>query len=272
MNKKLSICVTVKDRSRVETDEGILNLFPNCISSLADVLHLTDDVELVIADWQSTDWPVKEWIEDHILHAPIQLLNIKRKGFSKGFGLNTAAKYATGDVLFFMDADMLIKDRRVIEDGINYITQGKVYFPIPFYYLDAEHSSGTFEKGVGNVFISKTVFNEVGGFPEYEKWGFEDLDFYDTVKKVRNIVVQKEVRLQHQWHPQSHVWKNRKTEDKPEAEKVVEKRQKHYKKKAKTEEEDIVEALRKKIKAQTTQPKFNDDDLIGRDMPRIGVR
>ena len=57
MNNKLSICITVKNRSKVETEHGTLLLFPDCIKSITDSINDNDDIELIIADWESTDWP-----------------------------------------------------------------------------------------------------------------------------------------------------------------------------------------------------------------------
>ena len=58
----LSICVTIKNRSRLSIDDNELLLFPNCVKSIVESTRKHPDCELVIADWQSEDWPLVEWV------------------------------------------------------------------------------------------------------------------------------------------------------------------------------------------------------------------
>src|SRR6185295_1926248 len=57
----LSICVALKNRSRVVSQGRELRLFPNCVQSITRSLNDTIPAELVVADWDSDDWPLADW-------------------------------------------------------------------------------------------------------------------------------------------------------------------------------------------------------------------
>jgi glycosyltransferase involved in cell wall biosynthesis len=223
----LSICTTIKNRSRVHTDNGTLFLFPNAIKSLASSLRLNDDVELVIADWESTDWPLREWIEDCIPHIPIHISTISgREDFSAGLGRNVAAKHASGDLLFFMDADMLV-NRAVIEYGLKVAKNG-AYYPTVIYKLD--NDKDIIHEGGGNVFMTPELLKQAGGWPEYYKHGFEDTDLCAKITEISPIITNDKISIFHQWHPQTNIFKNRHASN--EADKlsaIEETRRKHQK-------------------------------------------
>lgn len=204
----LSICTTIKNRSRVVTDKGTLNLFPNCVKSIANSLNVGEmnDVELVISDWCSTDWPILEWIENIIPYIPIHIVHIEGNGFSAGAGRNIAARAAKGDILLFLDADM-IANSRVIKEGWESAKQGNVFYPIVKYQIDG--GKQIIHEGGGNLFIRKDIFNELGGWPELWSWGYEDTIFAEEVKKSKYPLVTSNVPIFHQWHPQDRTFKNK---------------------------------------------------------------
>src|SRR4051794_22976017 len=103
----LSICVTVKNRSRVRVADHELRLFPDCIESIARATSRQTPVELVVADWESDDWPLNEWLPQAIADTPTRLISMTGT-FSRGRGLNAAARASDGALLFFLDADMLV--------------------------------------------------------------------------------------------------------------------------------------------------------------------
>src|SRR5438270_1622793 len=125
----LSICVAIKNRSRVLIEGRELRLFPNCVASiLKSVANI--EAELVVADWNSDDWPLTQWIEAAAHPIPVRLV-AETGSFSRGRGLNSASRAAKGDVLFFTDADSLVCPK-LIDDGMGYISLRKVFFPIVF--------------------------------------------------------------------------------------------------------------------------------------------
>ena len=206
MNKKLSICITVKNRSAIDTEFGTLHPFPECIKSLAKSISLEDNIELVIADWKSTDWPIIDWIENKIEHIPITLININGSKFSIGQGRNIAASHSTGDILLFLDADMVV-NRDVLTRGIEAADEFNVCYPTVYYQKVYGQDSWDVHEGGGNLFMTKTMFDKTQGWPEYYEHGFEDVDFAKKIKAFINPVTITQ-HLKHPWHPQS-VWKNR---------------------------------------------------------------
>ena len=67
----LSICVTVKNRSRVMVDGRELKLFPNCVQSIVSSVPRDLPCELVVADWQSDDWPLDDWLRAPLVPCPL---------------------------------------------------------------------------------------------------------------------------------------------------------------------------------------------------------
>jgi hypothetical protein len=204
----LSICTTVKNRSLVNTDSGMLRLFPKCIESIVGARTAVRDLELVIADWESDDWPLADWLCDVAGPVPIRLLTCTGK-FSRGRGLNAAAAAALGNKLFFIDADALVRTS-VLRRGVEVVQQGKAYFPILYSYTDPQHRSGYWrDSGFGHCMVAKQVFEKVGGWPEYTSWGLEDNQFCARVAEHVAAVRERAPGLFHQWHPDDIDFKNR---------------------------------------------------------------
>lgn len=195
---ELSICITVKDRSIVKTPYGDLTLFQNCINSIKESID-PKTTEVVIVDYNSTDYPLTDWVQESLGDIKCKMIQIDEK-FSRGRGLNLAAENSTGKFLFMLDADMLIS-KDVVDLGLKYLNEGKVYFPVCFSYKDHTHKTGWWrQSGWGMVFVERTLW-EKGKIPEYYKWGAEDSDFKDFVKDNSPFIREKCDGLYHQWHP-----------------------------------------------------------------------
>src|SRR5438067_2368806 len=127
----LSICVTIKNRSRVKFDNYELSLFPACVASVVKSVAKYPACELVVVDWESDDWPLQDWLEQAALPLPVRIVNAQEQSFSRGKGLNLAAAAAKGDALLFLDADCLLCEH-VLARGLECVRQGKAYFPVLF--------------------------------------------------------------------------------------------------------------------------------------------
>ena len=229
MNDILSICITNKNRSKVEWDdlESPLTLFPNCIASIGRLFSIKDKVEIIVADWASTDWPLTEWMPS-VCKSPYNIVNIDKEGFSKGYGVNEAVKRARGDTLFLLDADMILTSRNIVGTGMQVASQGGAYFPIPKYIVN-KNGEFRYNCGVGNMILSKELFNAAGGMPEYWRYGFEDTDFYKKLESMNvNIASRPEDSFIHPWHPQSLAFKEQYIDDDPKHDKEIEGRVKAY--------------------------------------------
>ena len=203
----LSICTTIKNRSRLEIDGREIRLFPRCVASIREALKGVRG-ELVVADWGSEDWPLDEWLPAAASPVPVRTIRLEGT-FSRGTGLNAAARAARGEVLFFADTDALVT-AEVLHRGIEHAGSGKAYFPIIFAYDSPQHSTGRWcEGGFGHCFIAKAAFEEAGGWPEYRSWGQEDKELWRVISARMPVVREKAAGFHHQWHPEDPAWKNR---------------------------------------------------------------
>jgi len=204
----ISLCTTVKNRSRIRVGDRELQLFPNCVRSVVNATGSTDDIELVVADWQSDDWPLSEWLAGMAAPVPVQVVDLEGH-FSRGRGLNRAAAAARGEILFFIDADSLLCER-VLRRGAECVRAGQTYFPVLFSFSDPDHREGWWRhEGYGHCMLSRSLFNEVGGWPEYATWGKEDDDFFGKLAQITGCVREEVPAFFHQWHPEERLWKDR---------------------------------------------------------------
>ena len=204
----LSICVTIKNRSLIPTEHGTLTLFQDCIKSLNKCLPLSEPVELIISDWKSNDFPIRDWVENQVDNIPIHLITIDAPGFSKGKGLNLAVEHSTGNNLFFCDADMIL-NTKTLNYGIEIAKNGGAYYPTIKYQTEYNSDKVMNHEGGGLFFIRKDLFYKAGTWPEYWEYGFEDTEMVKRVKTVTEIVTKNDAALFHQWHPQSYAFKNK---------------------------------------------------------------
>lgn len=203
MSQMISVCMTVCNRSKVPHGSEHLFLFPKCIDSLVAAVSGLDNVEIVITDWNSTDWKLNDWIHDKLRGLKYTIV-IERGQFNRGAGRNIAADHAKGDLLFFLDADMLL-DKSVIEKGLQSMKEEWAYFPQCFYFLDRNHSQGFWCTGKGNCFVKREWYEEAGKWPcppGYLRSTDEDWMFFNKISE-QDIPVHSEKHpgLFHQYHP-----------------------------------------------------------------------
>jgi glycosyltransferase involved in cell wall biosynthesis len=212
----LSICVPLKNRSRVMADGHELRLFPNCVRSIATSLDETISAELVVADWNSDDWPLDEWLQREAGELPVRVIPMEGD-FSRGRGRNAAAAAAQGDILLFLDADCLLC-AAVVRLGINHLRQDKAFFPVVYCFDGPDHRSGWWEHfGFGNCMVTREIYRKAGGWPIYQIWGLEDDHFFDRVRAVADVVREAAPGFYHQWHPTDILWKDRYADRDPAA-------------------------------------------------------
>lgn len=90
------------------------------------------------------------------------------------------------------------------------VTKGMSYFPIVFSFSDPSHAAGWWRsEGFGNCMVPRHVFEQSGGWPEYQTWGREDDDFYARVQACSSVVRENAPGFFHQWHPERIDWKDR---------------------------------------------------------------
>jgi glycosyltransferase involved in cell wall biosynthesis len=198
----LSICITCKNRSKINYNNITLTPFPNLIKSLISFSNkLDDEIEFVVSDWNSTDWPLKEWLPDLVSNKfDFQIINAVGT-FSRGEGRNIAFKYARGEKIFFVDADMEFKEKIVLDDAIKEINNDKVFFPI-CWSLFKESGGWWRDTGFGNFAATKEKLKIIGDWQVRYVWGKEDTDIFRRADKLFTVVREKYIGFVHQWHPE----------------------------------------------------------------------
>lgn len=203
----LTICTPLKNRSAVETDRGTLTLFPNCVRTACDALkELEVSFEWVIADHHSDDDPPEMWMQGYCDDFTVLQLE---GHFNRGRALNEAVKASKYSNLCFLDADMLTSVE-FFQHGLQNLTLNRATFPICWCFKDFEHSTGFWHNSAfGNCFVTKKMFEIVGGVIPKTNWGLEDTNFFQKIRPLYSISRKNEPTLFHQWHPDSYEWKNR---------------------------------------------------------------
>ena len=224
----ISFCITCKNRSKVEVDDKVLKLLPNCITSIAkSCSDIKEEIEIIVSDWGSTDHPINEWIHDMLKDTDISVLVVNvtdKEEFSLSHGRNIAYDNSKGDKLFFLDADMTICPE-VVKEGIVDINNGYAFFPICYYragpftdkYLRSKHTKAQYRRlknrtgwgisSYGNLFISRQMFESIGKWEGNSKYGGEDVSY--VVRCLDNeipIMRKRYSGLSHQWHPLFYGW------------------------------------------------------------------
>jgi hypothetical protein len=198
----VSICLTIQDRSRIDLPDGrTLTPFLECVQALAKAhveLKGEIDLQVVVADWRSTDWPLNEWLDEASGDLPVHLVMLQG-GFSRGRGLNVASQYAPGDVLFFLDTDTLL-DAEVVRAGLRAVQSGNAFFPLCWYYVEPESAIWA-ERGFGNCMVSRDMLRRVGLWPVLPNNDSEDVLFHDALSKHFEISRPRMKTLVHPWHP-----------------------------------------------------------------------
>lgn len=210
----ISFVVVIKNRTHFTVEhEGqslTLHLFEKNLTGLLALTQPTDRWEFVIVDFASDDVTMAEWVASLPRH-PNVTFNIVpvNAPFNKGHGLNLGKQAATHPIVFFLDADMLIRSRRIFDDIERLVVkERKVLFPICWSYSNPTHTEGWKRIwGVGNVIQRK---GSVLPYVEKDSWGNEDyLNFAQFCLKGQAIRTYYGEDFVHQWHPNDAGFKNR---------------------------------------------------------------
>jgi glycosyltransferase involved in cell wall biosynthesis len=202
----ISFITIIKNRTKIRISHNkkniVLRLFENNLRSLISLIQSSDQWEFIIIDYESTDVNMSEFVNTMPKKENLQFKVITVKGtFDKGGGLNYATIFATNPVVFFLDADMMIKTRALFDDIETLVVkQNKVLFPICWSYKNPEHTLGwKRSEGTGNVIQrQETIIPYVNN----KKWGHEDSknhEYYSKAGMAHRTYY--EEGFVHQWHP-----------------------------------------------------------------------
>ncbi len=146
--------------------------------------------EIIVADWDN----------------PSSLFNckvIKCSGrFSTAIGKNIAAKNASGDILVFLDSDIIVPkgfDSFILRN----VQSGQCFFPICF-ALGKDGRGGFWKvEGYGICAFMRADFSFLRWNESFVGWGKEDPDIFCEAKKRFRVVREKVDGLFHIWHPRN---------------------------------------------------------------------
>lgn len=220
-NVKFTFCISVKNRSYVDVSwNGIskrktfvtsyknnpinlkLELLKNLVRSIVESKIDGIFFEIIIVDFNSDDHPPNQWIKDIVkFNEQIETKVINsNEPFSRGRGLNIGAENATGDVIFFTDADMLVSKEFIIQSLEQTLDEEKPFFPICYSYYTPYHKEGWVrDEGWGNLVIPKSISGKISWW-EKRSWGSEDNHMKDQFKN--GFTRYQGSGLYHQWHPE----------------------------------------------------------------------
>lgn len=163
-----------------------------CLESLLGQDYPKGDLEVIVVDNGSTDKTksiARQYTEKvYCLADEVDLSSVKN---FRGAQLNFGVSKASGDAIFYPDADMTF-DEGLIEGAVDLLREHEaLYVPEVVCGRGLFGKIRSFERGFYNAtcidavrFVKKSVFEAIGGFDEKNiVFGFDDWDFTKTLKK-----------------------------------------------------------------------------------------
>lgn len=183
-------------------------LFENNVRSLLKLQRDDEQWEFCVTNYSSTDVDVPVWFEKLRVEFPnnkfhFRINTLPAEEFTRGEARNQAYKLATYDTVFFLDADMWWKDRRVIDNVYaNTVKKNLAYFPICESFRDAEHKQHSKRMGHGNFSITKQLYDQLQvTWRSSKEWGKEDDEVFKLLKNKNKTIRDHTKTFFHQWHP-----------------------------------------------------------------------
>jgi len=199
---KISFCFPHYNRLEFPTPEGILPLFKNCLSSLKYILDSFDvDYEICICSFDKDEDYSKLTKFVYSLYSKEKVIFTRSSNtFTIGEGKQLAYKNSTGNIIAFLDADMIFLKSNIIKRAVEVCHQEGAYFPICYSFFKEGHGIWR-SAGFGNSFVSKHLMIQIEWLAKKE-WGGEDEKFYsDISKNTSNIIRENCSGFYHQHHP-----------------------------------------------------------------------
>lgn len=200
---KISFCFPHCNRLGLSTENGVLPLFKNCLSSLKHLLDANPiiDYELSICSFDKdqhyeelTQFVYSLYSKDKVIFSR------SNNTFTIGEGKQSAYKNSTGNIIAFLDADMIFLTPHILKEAIKTCSKEGAYFPICYSFYKTGEGRWRSE-GWGNSFVSRKLMNSTEWWVKKE-WGQEDEKFRDDImKNTQNLTRKNCPGLYHQFHP-----------------------------------------------------------------------
>lgn len=181
---KVSICIPVKNRAE------------NLLRCLETIQKLNGNIEVVISDNESTDIDFNNisFTSPH----PV-IVETWQGDWSIGRGKNIAAARSTGDILFFLDAD-LVMVQEVIDKIVKLVPAGWVYAPIMWSQNEDRQTGDWITSSYGQVAVTKEQW-ENHKWQEFKSYGVEDNLFVGPYTEKQILLRDMPAGFVHLWHP-----------------------------------------------------------------------
>ena len=110
----ISFVTVIKNRTKINVNHNgkqlELRLFENNLKSLISLIEPSDQWEFIIVDYESDDVNMSKFVNTLAKKENLEFKVYTVKGtFDKGAGLNYGATLVTNPIVFFLDADLMIK-------------------------------------------------------------------------------------------------------------------------------------------------------------------
>jgi glycosyltransferase involved in cell wall biosynthesis len=129
--------------------------------------------EIIVVDVKCPDG-TSDWLRAN--HPDVRILEHSRDGFNKPEALNIGAREARGDVLFFVDADIIL--------GSGFHNWIRTNWPRDGFLVRARNDAYDGVHEQGTVLCRKSDFQKVDGYDEaMEGYGGEDHDFFNRLMR-----------------------------------------------------------------------------------------
>jgi glycosyltransferase involved in cell wall biosynthesis len=196
--------------ARISFCVALMNRGKNFLKMLASWEALEDDqCELVIADFGSTDIDLAAAVSSL---SRVRVINLQGP-FNRARGLNAAAASASGELLFFLDADIVLP-RGLCSALCGNTAPGQAYFPVCYSLRESSlpdvSADGWWRyTGYGLCGIHRNDYAVLNWDEAFTSWGREDNDLFCRTRAKLRIVRERCPGLLHLWHPDTLAFKNR---------------------------------------------------------------
>lgn len=171
---KISFLTSVMNRTH-HLKQTYLHNIDCCISN-----NKNCELEFVLLNYNSkddTDEYVKKNIQPHSKYIKFNYIkNTNAKYFDMSLTKNILGKFATSEILCWLDADNFIYDNFVEFIYESFCDNENIVMNVDY----SKKTSGM----CGRVVCTKTHFNEIGGYDQkMNGWGYEEIDFINRSVK-----------------------------------------------------------------------------------------
>lgn len=160
------------------------------VKTLDAICRLVNVSEIIVLDGGSSDDTV-DLVRNYEGRKAVEIIQHTKAG--RGVQMNVGAEAATGEVLWFLHADTrpvqgcgrqileLMRYPDVVGGNFELIFDGEGRWPRFLTWLYPQLRSMGLVYGDSGIFVRRSVFEEMGGYREFEL--FEDVDLYKRLQK-----------------------------------------------------------------------------------------